>query len=125
MFDRHQAERCCYPGQLVSLEMFDDPYLASVLIKKYLRDLPIPPFPESLYPAIRQCPAISSDLTDMSAVTYIRDTLLPQLMPCVYILLGHVLRESSDTIYTYSAYCLFRSSPRSIVTLFEQPHGRA
>jgi Rho GTPase-activating protein 1 len=87
--------------------MFDDPYLASVLIKKYLRDLPTPPFPESLYPVIRQCPVVSSDLSDLAAVTYIRDTLLPQLMPCVYILLSHVLRESNDIIYMYFAHVVY------------------
>lgn len=87
--------------------MFDDPYLASVLIKKYLRDLPNSPFPESLYPVVRQCPGISSDLSDMAAVTYIRDTLLPQLVPCVYILLSHVLRESNDVTYTHSAYSVY------------------
>jgi Rho GTPase-activating protein 1 len=86
-----QVQQAYDRGQVVSLEMFDDPYLASVLIKKYLRDLPTPPFPESLYPVIRQCPVVSSDLSDLAAVTYIRDTLLPQLMPCVYILLSHVL----------------------------------
>ncbi|KAF8548337.1 Rho GTPase activation protein [Imleria badia] len=86
-----QVQQAYDRGQVVSLDTFDDPYLASVLIKKYLRDLPIPPFPESLYPVVRQCPVVSSDLSDMSAVTYIRDTLLPQLMPCVYILLSHVL----------------------------------
>ena len=87
--------------------MFDDPHLASVLIKKYLRDLPTPPFPESLYPVVRQCPVVSSDLSDLAAVSYIRDTLLPQLMPCVYILLSHVLRESNDTLYTYSAHGVY------------------
>lgn len=95
------------PGQVVSLDTFDDPYLASVLIKKYLRDLPSPPFPEPLYPVIRQCPLVTSDLSDMAAVTYIRDTLLPQLMPCVYILLSHVLRETSDITYIYSAYHVY------------------
>ena len=96
-----------YPGQVVSLDTFDDPYLASVLIKKYLRDLPTPPFPEALYPVIRQCPAVSSNLSDMAAVTYIRDTLLPQLMPCVYILLSHVLRKSNDIIDSYSAHGVY------------------
>ncbi|KAG9315980.1 Rho GTPase activation protein [Chiua virens] len=79
-----QVQQAYDRGQVVSLETFDDPYLASVLIKKYLRDLPTPPFPESLYPIIRQCPSISNDLSDMGAVTYIRDTLLPQLMPSTF-----------------------------------------
>ncbi|KAH0831853.1 Rho GTPase activation protein, partial [Lanmaoa asiatica] len=103
-----QVQQAYDRGQVVSLETFDDPFLASVLIKKYLRDLPKPPFPESLYPVIRQCPVISSDLSDMTAVSYIRDTLLPQLMPCVYILLSHVLRESNDVVtFPYSAHDIY------------------
>ncbi|KAG8214398.1 Rho GTPase-activating protein [Butyriboletus roseoflavus] len=51
-----QVQQAYDRGQVVSLETFDDPHLASVLIKKYLRDLPNPPFPESLYPVVRQCP---------------------------------------------------------------------
>ncbi|KIJ17595.1 hypothetical protein PAXINDRAFT_167607 [Paxillus involutus ATCC 200175] len=86
-----QVQQAYDRGQVVSLETFNDPYLASVLIKKYLRDLPNPPFPESLYPVVWQCPVPSADPTDMAAVAYIRDTLLPQLMPCVYIILSQVL----------------------------------
>ncbi|KIJ64597.1 hypothetical protein HYDPIDRAFT_28531 [Hydnomerulius pinastri MD-312] len=86
-----QVQQAYDRGQVVSLETFNDPYLASVLLKKYLRDLPDPPFPESIYPAVRQCPMPSSDVTDMAAVLHIRDTLLPQLLPCVYVLLSHVL----------------------------------
>ncbi|KIK80190.1 hypothetical protein PAXRUDRAFT_833676 [Paxillus rubicundulus Ve08.2h10] len=86
-----QVQQAYDRGQVVSLETFNDPYLASVLIKKYLRDLPNPPFSESLYPVVWQCPMPSTDPADMAAVTYIRDTLLPQLMPCVYIILSQVL----------------------------------
>ncbi|KAH7885497.1 hypothetical protein F5I97DRAFT_1886063 [Phlebopus sp. FC_14] len=86
-----QVQQAYDRGQVVSLNTFDDPYLASVLLKKYLRDLPDPLFPESLYPSIRQCPMPSNDPVDMAAVIYIRDTLLPQLVPCVYILLSHVI----------------------------------
>lgn len=78
-------------GNVVSLETFGDPHLAAVLLKKYLRDLPEPLFPESLYNLIRKCPAPTSDPTDMSGVMYIRDVLLPELPPCAYILLSHVL----------------------------------
>ena len=62
------------------------PHLAIVLLKKYFRDLPDPNFPETLCLIIRQCPLPSGDPTDMAAILYIRDTLLPQLKPCVYIL---------------------------------------
>ncbi|KAF8843406.1 hypothetical protein BDN67DRAFT_964513 [Paxillus ammoniavirescens] len=86
-----QVQQAYDRGQVVSLETFNDPYLASVLIKKYLRDLPNPLFPESFYPVVWQCPVPSTDPADMAAVAYIRDTLLPQLMPCVYILLSQVL----------------------------------
>ncbi|KAF9222995.1 Rho GTPase activation protein [Gyrodon lividus] len=91
-----QVQQAYDRGQVVSLETFNDPHLASVLIKKYIRDLPDPPFPESLYPVIRQCPVPSSDPADMAAVAYIRDTLLPQLVPCVYILLSQVLHLLYD-----------------------------
>ncbi|KAF8887151.1 CDC42 rho GTPase-activating protein [Infundibulicybe gibba] len=78
-------------GNVVSLDTFGDPHLAAVLLKKYLRDLPEPVFPESLYPVIRRCPLPTSDPTDMTSVVYIRETLLPELAPCVYILLSYVL----------------------------------
>jgi Rho GTPase-activating protein 1 len=88
-------------GQVLSLATFDDPHLAAVLIKKYLRDLPEPLFPESLYSLIRRCPTPLNDPTDISAVTYVRDTILTELAPCSYILLSHILRESMP--------CPFRS----------------
>ncbi|KAG2147407.1 uncharacterized protein EDB93DRAFT_1085572 [Suillus bovinus] len=93
-----QVQEAYDRGQVVSLQSFNDPHLAAVLLKKYLRDLPDPPFPESLYPDIRRCPTPSNDTTSMLAMAYIRDTLLPQLMPCMYILLSnifHVLHEVS------------------------------
>lgn len=93
-----QVQEAYDRGQVVSLKSFNDPHLAAVLLKKYLRDLPNSPFPESLYPDIRRCPTPSNDSTGILAVTYIRDTLLPQLMPCVYILLNnlfYVLHEVS------------------------------
>jgi Rho GTPase-activating protein 1 len=88
-------------GNVVSLETFGDPHLAAVLLKKYLRDLPEPVIPESLYPVVRRCPqpSASNDPTDptsverdIASIAYIRDVLLPQLPLCVYILLSHVLR---------------------------------
>ncbi|KAJ7601170.1 CDC42 rho GTPase-activating protein [Mycena floridula] len=78
-------------GNVVSLETFADPHLAAVLLKKYLRDLPEPIFPESMYTVIRKCPAPSSDPTDMSSLSYIRDVLLVELPPCAYILMNHIL----------------------------------
>ncbi|KDQ62796.1 hypothetical protein JAAARDRAFT_171394 [Jaapia argillacea MUCL 33604] len=78
-------------GNVVSLETFNDPHLAAVLLKKYLRDLPDPIFPESIYPLIRRCPQPSIDPSDMSSVLYIREILLPELPHCVYILLSSIL----------------------------------
>ncbi|KAG1732412.1 uncharacterized protein EDB91DRAFT_1151795 [Suillus paluster] len=93
-----QVQQAYDRGQVVSLQSFDDPHLAAVLLKKYLRDLPNPPFSESLYPDIRRCPTPSNDPADITATAYIRDTLLPQLMPCMYILLSnifHLMHEVS------------------------------
>jgi RhoGAP domain len=78
-------------GNVVSLDTFGDPHLAAVLLKKYLRDLPEPIIPESLYPLIRRCPPPTSNPNDMTSITYIREVLLPELPPCVYILLSHIL----------------------------------
>lgn len=82
----------------MSMNTINDPHLAAVLLKKYLRDLPEPIFPEKLYQTIRRCPAPSDDITDISSVTYIRDTLLPALPHCVYIVLSHYLREFSSAV---------------------------
>ena len=81
-------------GHVVSLETFGDPHLAAVLLKKYLHDLPEPVFPEKLYPIIRKCPVPTEEPGDVSAILYIRESLLPELPPCVYILLSSVLRKS-------------------------------
>ncbi|EIW59301.1 Rho GTPase activation protein [Trametes versicolor FP-101664 SS1] len=86
-----QAAQAYDRGHVVSLETFGDPHLAAVLLKKYLHDLPEPIFPERLYPVIRRCPPPTSDPDDMSSIMYIRETLLPELPPCVYILLSNVL----------------------------------
>jgi len=94
-------------GNVVSLETFSDPHLAAVLLKKYLRDLPEPIFPESIYGTIRRCPmppSLNDDLDgERASVHYIRETLLPELVPCAYILLSQILRTSSvfDSRYTY------------------------
>lgn len=81
-------------GQVVSLNNFGDPHLAAVLLKKYLRDLPEPLFPESLYSTICHCPPPSNDPTDITSIQYIRDVLLPALPFCAYILLSCILRKS-------------------------------
>ncbi|KAH7923341.1 hypothetical protein BV22DRAFT_1036424 [Leucogyrophana mollusca] len=86
-----QVQQAYDRGQVVSLHTFNDPHLAAVLLKKYIRDLPDPLFPENLYPSIRRCPTPTNDASDLTSVGYIRDTLLPQLMPCAYVLLSHVL----------------------------------
>ncbi|KAF9459209.1 RhoGAP-domain-containing protein [Collybia nuda] len=78
-------------GNVVSLNTFGDPHLAAVLLKKYLRDLPEPIFPENMYPTIRRCPPPTSEPNDMTSISYIRETLLPEIPPCSYILLSHIL----------------------------------
>jgi Rho GTPase-activating protein 1 len=80
-------------GHVVSLDTFNDPNLAAVLIKKFLRDLPTPIFLERMYPVIQRCPVPSDEPGDVSAITYIREVILPELPRCSYILLSHVLRE--------------------------------
>jgi Rho GTPase-activating protein 1 len=83
-------------GQVVSLDSFDDPHLAAVLLKKYIRDLPEPLFPETLYPVIQQCPTPTEDPSDWSAVLYIRESLLSALPGCNYILLSYILHLMHD-----------------------------
>ncbi|KAI0337465.1 Rho GTPase activation protein [Trametopsis cervina] len=85
-----QVQQAYDRGNVVSLNTFADPHLAAVLLKKYLRDLPDPIFPENVYPLIRHCP-LPHDPTDMSGVQYIRETLLPALVPCATILLSYVI----------------------------------
>ncbi|KAF5346657.1 hypothetical protein D9758_013222 [Tetrapyrgos nigripes] len=76
-------------GQVVSLEIWEEagggPHLAAVLLKKYLRDLPEPVFGEDMYAIIRKRPMLTSDPGHVEAVR------LPELKPCVYILLSHYL----------------------------------
>ena len=81
-------------GQTVSLRNFRDPHLAAVLLKKFLRDLPEPVFPERTYDTIRQCPGGTDDQDELVAISYIRTTLLPELPPCTLLLLSNVLCKS-------------------------------
>ena len=85
-------------GNVVTMSTIGDPHLAAVLLKKFLRDLPKPIFPESFYQTIRRCPPPTDEPTDMSSVTYIREILFPQLPPCAYILLTQYLRKSLQQI---------------------------
>jgi len=89
-------------GHVVSFNRFGDPHLAAVLLKKYLRDLPNPVIPYSLYPTIQQCPAPSDDPNELSVVIfYIRDTILSQIPRCHYIVLSHVLRTCLTTFLAF------------------------
>jgi len=81
-------------GNVVSLRTFGDPHIAAVLLKKFLRDLPDPIFPERLYPMIQRCPIPGPDPSP--AIHYIRETLLPELAPCAFILLSHILYLMHD-----------------------------
>lgn len=81
-------------GQSVSLKAYGDPHLAAVLIKKFLRDLPEPIFPETTYPIIKRCPTPVDDQDDSATINYIRQTLLPELAPCTLIILSHILGMS-------------------------------
>lgn len=92
-------------GNVLSLETFGDPYLAAVLIKKYLRDLPKPIFSEAMYPILRRCPFVVSEgdmELEMACIQYIREVILPELPPCAYILLSFILRKHFHSIlYSY------------------------
>ncbi|KAH9936432.1 uncharacterized protein B0H18DRAFT_973929 [Fomitopsis serialis] len=57
-----------------------------------LRDLPTPLFPEHLYSLISRCPQPSDDPSDISSIMYIRETLMPELPHCSYILLANILQ---------------------------------
>ncbi|PPQ95284.1 hypothetical protein CVT26_014858 [Gymnopilus dilepis] len=87
-------------GNVVSLESFADPHLAAVLLKKYLRDLPDPIFPERTYGVIKRCPlpsaAAGDDDLEQAIIVYIREILLPDLVPCALILLSQVLHLLHD-----------------------------
>ncbi|KAF8886243.1 divergent CRAL/TRIO domain-containing protein [Gymnopilus junonius] len=84
-------------GNVVSLGSFGDPHLAAVLLKKYLRDLPEPIFPESTYGSVRSCPMPTGDNdAELAAITYVREIILPELVPCAHILLSQVLHLLHD-----------------------------
>lgn len=89
-------------GHPVHLAQYKDPHVPAVLLKVFLRSLPDPIFPSSLYPMIRACPNPYPHLTSGSrtqddeasqeAVEYVRNVLLPAIdPPCSLILLSYVL----------------------------------
>ncbi|CAL1712315.1 unnamed protein product [Somion occarium] len=126
-------------GHVVSLDTFGDPHLAAVLLKKYLRDLPEPLFPENTYPLVRKCPMPTNDPADVSSVIYIRETLLLELPHCSYILLNHVfhllhevsLRSASNRMDAHNLAVVISpnlvagSNPLRDVTLCAIPGGPA
>ena len=121
-----QVQQAYDRGHVVSLDTFGDPHLAAVLLKKYLRDLPDPIFPESTYANIRRCPPPTNDPNDMGSIMYIREAILSELPQCAYILLSHILRtylilsNIENLLTTYTC----RSPPRSLPPISIQPHGR-
>ncbi|KDQ15148.1 hypothetical protein BOTBODRAFT_131760 [Botryobasidium botryosum FD-172 SS1] len=81
-------------GQAVSLPAFGDPHIAAVLIKKFFHDLPRPVFPDSIYPTIRRCPQPTPNSPNLASVTYIRETVIPELVqisPQTLIVFTYVL----------------------------------
>ncbi|KAN0064341.1 hypothetical protein ACQY0O_002536 [Thecaphora frezii] len=99
-------------GHPVSLQNYSDPHVPAVLLKVFLRSLPRPIFPSSLYPAISACPpppcsangAGNDDDDDDAAdgktqqaaaqetIQYLREVLLPSIEPpSAVILLSYVL----------------------------------
>ncbi|CDW99483.1 hypothetical protein [Sporisorium scitamineum] len=89
-------------GHPVSLEQYRDPHIPAVLLKVFLRSLPRPIFPASMYSLIRSCPPPPLPSADIEAeqaniqaretVDYLRTRLLPAIdPPCSGILLSYVL----------------------------------
>ncbi|THU90033.1 hypothetical protein K435DRAFT_802287 [Dendrothele bispora CBS 962.96] len=72
-----------------------------LLPAKYLKDLPNPIFGEESYALVRRCPAPTRDPGDVEAVRYVREVILPELPPCVYVSLSHILQVSRVTLIKY------------------------
>lgn len=109
----------------MTLKNFEDPNIAAVLLKKYLRDLPEPIFTEELYPIIRRCPLNNAD--ESSTIQYIQNTIIPALPPCSMILLSHVLRQFAFILLSVSLLIaiVIRTDARCLVTCINQSDGRA
>lgn len=65
------------PGSPIFLESYDDPHLAAVLLKKFLREMPTPLFPSSTYETIARCPPVVASTSETSEwKTYVNDKIL-------------------------------------------------
>ncbi|TKY88983.1 hypothetical protein EX895_002224 [Sporisorium graminicola] len=102
-------------GHPVSLEQYRDPHIPAVLLKVFLRSLPRPIFPASMYSLIRSCPppppspasaehidAEQAHAQARETIDYLRTRLLPAIdPPCAGILLSYVL----EMLHKVSQYC--------------------
>ena len=79
--------------------------------QEILASLPTPIFHERTYPMIQRLPIPSDEPGDVSTITYIRETILPEPPRCPYILLSHVLRElySTHNLLWAESYFMFRT----------------
>lgn len=87
-------------GHPVSLEQYRDPHIPAVLLKVFLRSLPRPIFPASMYGLIRACPSPppatangeEAEAAAQETIDYLRTRLLPAIdPPCSGLLLSYVL----------------------------------
>ncbi|GAA5956821.1 hypothetical protein JCM21900_004352 [Sporobolomyces salmonicolor] len=76
-------------GHPVSLASYPDaPYIAASILKLFLRSLPSPIFPPTLFPLARNCPRPSKA---SAAIAYIQRRLLPLLPPSSLLILQQTL----------------------------------
>jgi len=79
-------------GEEVRLRAYNDPHLAAVLLKKFLRDLPAPMFGPNMYSLIGGCPLPLKGGDPRACKLYIRNQILPSLQPpCKQALLKYVI----------------------------------
>lgn len=74
----------------------DAPHLAASLLKLFLRELPVPVFPSSLYPVILACPSIQPNSSNLEVMAYIQEKLIDQLSAPAVKLLSYVLSLCHD-----------------------------
>ncbi|EGG13139.1 uncharacterized protein MELLADRAFT_76282 [Melampsora larici-populina 98AG31] len=74
----------------------DAPHLAASLLKLFLRELPVPVFPSSLYPVILACPPIQANSSNSEVMAYIQEKLIDQLSAPAVKLLSYVLSLCHD-----------------------------